>query len=51
MAGGVVIGAGGADAKKYSGSITSHVFCACFVGALGGLLFGYDIGISGTYHS
>ncbi|KAL0331321.1 UNVERIFIED_CONTAM: Sugar transport protein 1 [Sesamum angustifolium] len=44
MAGGVVIAKGG---KAYPGKLTCRVFCTCFVAAMGGLIFGYDIGISG----
>ena len=32
---------------QYEGHITSYVILACIVGAFGGLIFGYDIGISG----
>lgn len=42
----------------YEGRITKYVIVACIVGAFGGLIFGYDIGISGivgimiyVYHS
>lgn len=30
------------------GKMTLYVFLACLVASCGGLLFGYDIGISGT---
>lgn len=33
---------------QYEGHTTSYVVLACIVGAFGGLIFGYDIGISGT---
>ena len=32
---------------QYEGHVTSYVILACIVGAFGGLIFGYDIGISG----
>ncbi|KAH9289027.1 hypothetical protein KI387_033144, partial [Taxus chinensis] len=34
--------------KKYEGGITVFVVITCIVAATGGLIFGYDIGISGT---
>lgn len=45
MAGGVVmnIGAG----KDYPGKLTMFVLLACIVAVTRGLIFGYDIGISG----
>ena len=46
MAGGVVVNTGGA--KDYPGKLTMFVLLACIVAATGGLIFGYDIGISGT---
>ncbi|GER40521.1 major facilitator superfamily protein [Striga asiatica] len=44
MAGGVIITKGG---KAYPGKLTGKVFITCLVAAMGGLIFGYDIGISG----
>ncbi|KAF4355595.1 hypothetical protein CsatB_026608 [Cannabis sativa] len=41
--GGFVVGGGG----NYGGSITVFVIVTCVVAAMGGLIFGYDIGISG----
>lgn len=46
MAGGVVVSSGGG--KDYPGKLTMFVLFACIVAATGGLIFGYDIGISGT---
>ena len=46
MAGGVVVNTRGA--KDYPGKLTMFVLLACIVAATGGLIFGYDIGISGT---
>ncbi|XP_068644442.1 sugar transport protein MST6-like isoform X2 [Aristolochia californica] len=46
MAGGIVIAPDG-QRKRYPGKMTSYVFWACIVASSGGLIFGYDIGISG----
>lgn len=32
---------------QYNGRITSFVILSCMVASMGGLIFGYDIGISG----
>ncbi|KAI4967876.1 hypothetical protein ZWY2020_006979 [Hordeum vulgare] len=51
MAGGAVVNTGGG--KDYPGKLTMFVLFACIVAATGGLIFGYDIGISvlsGVYH-
>ncbi|WOL04882.1 sugar carrier protein C-like [Canna indica] len=45
MAGGAVVNA--ARGKEYPGKLTLFVFLTCVVAATGGLIFGYDIGISG----
>ncbi|XP_047067747.1 sugar transport protein MST6 isoform X2 [Lolium rigidum] len=45
MAGGAVVNTGGG--KDYPGKLTMFVLFACIVAATGGLIFGYDIGISG----
>lgn len=42
--GGFVSQAGG---KAYPGNLTPYVLATCIVAAMGGLIFGYDIGISG----
>lgn len=34
-------------ARNYEGGVTTFVIITCFVAAFGGLIFGYDIGISG----
>ncbi|XP_074269977.1 sugar carrier protein C-like [Silene latifolia] len=45
MAGGPVFtGKGG---KAYPGNLTPYVLATCIIAAMGGLIFGYDIGISG----
>ncbi|WVZ61469.1 hypothetical protein U9M48_011333 [Paspalum notatum var. saurae] len=45
MAGGAIVSTGGG--KDYPGKLTLFVFFTCVVAATGGLIFGYDIGISG----
>lgn len=45
MAGGVVVNGGGR--RRYEGRVTGFVIVTCLVAATGGLIFGYDIGISG----
>ncbi|CAI9096979.1 OLC1v1033258C1 [Oldenlandia corymbosa var. corymbosa] len=45
MAGGGFVSQG--NAVDYEGKVTAFVIIACLVAATGGLLFGYDIGISG----
>lgn len=34
--------------KNYEGGVTAFVIITCMVAAMGGLLFGYDLGISGN---
>ncbi|XP_066347450.1 sugar transport protein MST1-like [Miscanthus floridulus] len=46
MAGGVIVPSDG-PATDYGGGLTLSVFMTCLVAASGGLIFGYDIGISG----
>ncbi|KAJ4763587.1 Sugar carrier protein C [Rhynchospora pubera] len=45
MAGGVIVDTSGG--KEYPGKVTAYVIFASIVAAFGGLIFGYDIGISG----
>ncbi|THU57025.1 hypothetical protein C4D60_Mb11t23410 [Musa balbisiana] len=45
MAVGVIVSTGGG--KKHPGKMTLFVFLTCLVASSGGLIFGYDIGISG----
>ena len=47
MAGGAVVNTAGG--KDYPGRLTLFVFFTCVIAATGGLIFGYDIGISGTF--
>ncbi|XP_059642449.1 sugar carrier protein C-like [Cornus florida] len=44
MAGGGTIAA---SSKAYPGNLTTNVLVTCIVAAMGGLIFGYDLGISG----
>lgn len=41
-----VVGTG--TGKEYPGNLTPFVTVTCVVAAMGGLIFGYDIGISGN---
>lgn len=52
MAGGSFGPAGVAKerAEHYRGKVTVYVIIACSVAAVGGSIFGYDIGISGTFN-
>ncbi|CAN6463388.1 unnamed protein product [Victoria cruziana] len=45
MAGGSFVPTG--EVKQYAGKITGFVIITCIVAAFGGLIFGYDIGVSG----
>ncbi|KAL8118598.1 sugar transport protein 1-like [Apium graveolens] len=45
MAGGGGVGPG--NGKKYPGGMTCNVFWTCVIAGTGGLIFGYDLGISG----
>lgn len=46
MAGGAFVSDGGGG-SSYEGGVTGFVIITCVVAAMGGLLFGYDLGISG----
>ncbi|XP_052168440.1 sugar transport protein MST6-like [Oryza glaberrima] len=45
--GGAMVAASGAGRPEYPGGLTMFVSMACLVAATGGLIFGYDIGVSG----
>src|ERR1044072_5060896 len=45
MAGGTFVDSG--KTKEFEGKVTAFVLVTCFVAAMGGLLFGYDLGITG----
>lgn len=36
-----------ARAGDYEGRVTAKVVIACFIAATGGMLFGYDLGVTG----
>lgn len=40
-------GGGGSDDRQYGGRITVFVALSCVTAALGGAIFGYDLGTSG----
>lgn len=42
---------GAAAAAGYNGRVTSFVVLSCIVAGSGGILFGYDLGISGNLSS
>ena len=46
MAGGGFVAKSGGGG--YEGRVTAFVVCTCLIAATGGLLFGYDLGISGS---
>lgn len=51
MAGGGFTGAQTGRAHLYEHKITGYFLFACIVAALGGSLFGYDLGVSGEFFS
>lgn len=48
MPGGFVV-EGGPVTGGYNGRVTAFVVLSCIVAGSGGILFGYDLGISGNY--
>jgi MFS transporter, SP family, sugar:H+ symporter len=48
MAGGFMV-EGGPVTGGYNGRVTVFVILSCIVAGSGGILFGYDLGISGNY--
>lgn len=50
MAGGFMVDGKPGRAELYEGKVTVYVVFACMVAALGGSLFGYDLGVSGRSH-
>jgi hypothetical protein len=38
------------NGREYNGKMTFIVILSCMVAATGGIIFGYDIGISGEFH-
>ncbi|KAL2650571.1 hypothetical protein R1flu_018699 [Riccia fluitans] len=47
MPGGLVATGGGIPQRLYNGKPTTYVVLTCILAASGGLMFGYDVGISG----
>ncbi|CAJ1939178.1 unnamed protein product [Sphenostylis stenocarpa] len=47
MAGGGIVSTSPPGAKNYEGNLTFRIFITCIIAAFGGLIFGYDLGISG----
>ncbi|KAL8129928.1 hypothetical protein V2J09_019083 [Rumex salicifolius] len=47
MAGGMIANEGGINNRDFPAKLTFQVFICCIIAAFGGLMFGYDIGISG----
>ncbi|WVZ50788.1 hypothetical protein U9M48_002012 [Paspalum notatum var. saurae] len=45
------VGAGGEDGRQYGGRITMFVALSCVTAAMGGAIFGYDLGTSGGVSS
>jgi hypothetical protein len=43
-----LVDAGGGDGRQYGGRITVFVALSCITAAMGGTIFGYDLGTSGT---
>ena len=39
------------EEKKYGGKVTPLVLVICLVAATGGLIFGYDVGVTGLIHT
>jgi hypothetical protein len=40
--------AGGANDREFEAKITPIIIISCAMAATGGLMFGYDVGVSGT---
>lgn len=44
-------GSGSRAGSEFEAKITPIVIISCIMAATGGLMFGYDVGVSGTIHS
>jgi len=47
MAASTVVGSDGQEFRRYGGRVTTFVVLSCITAGMGGVIFGYDIGISG----
>lgn len=51
MAGGMVVADVGGRARDYNGRVTWYVILVALIASSGGLLFGYDLGVTGGVES
>lgn len=51
MAGGMVVADVGGRARDYNGKVTWYVILVALIASSGGLLFGYDLGVTGGVES